>query len=364
MRLRCVLTMIVAFVPTLYSADDAPWREATAYIDAALAIMQQHFLYRDRIDWAQLRRETMFQAGEAQTRADTWPALRFALAKLGDNHSHLQLTPELAREETTRQPKLKDPSAMPPARPGRSFPFPSPFRTRRVPEGAMVAGMTARLAHIVIPQFSSEDRNAIDDYATRLQTVIGELAANAPCGWIVDLRGNRGGNMWAMLAGAGPILGDGEPGASLYKDGVRRKWFYEKGRAGLRNDTQDPYYAQTTREPVRIIERPPVAVLIDRETGSSGEGIAIAFRGLTDTRFFGETTAGAATATFPFRLSDGAQLYLATGAMLDRNGNAWPDGVPSDEQIVSAVTISTTDPVILAASKWLSAVPACQRSPE
>ena len=31
-------------------------------------------------------------------------------------------------------------------------------------------------------------------------------------GWIVDLRGNGGGNMWPMLAGIGPILGEGIAG--------------------------------------------------------------------------------------------------------------------------------------------------------
>jgi C-terminal processing protease CtpA/Prc len=35
-------------------------------------------------------------------------------------------------------------------------------------------------------------------------------------------------------------------------------------------------------------------VLIDRDTGSSGEGIAIAFQGRPDTRFCGELTYGAA----------------------------------------------------------------------
>ena len=34
-------------------------------------------------------------------------------------------------------------------------------------------------------------------------------AADAPdlAGWIVDLRGNTGGNMWPMIAGVGSTLG-------------------------------------------------------------------------------------------------------------------------------------------------------------
>ncbi len=228
----------------------------------------------------------------------------------------------------------------------------------------MVISSARPVAHIVIPLFSSQDRKDIDDYATKIQNVIAELALENPCGWVLDVRGNGGGNIWAMLAGVGPILGEGEPGAVLHEDGAKSKWFYENGRAGLRSDTKDPYYARTTRAPLRLTTLPPVAVLIDRDTGSSGEGIAIAFRGRSETRFFGESTYGAATSTFPYTLSDGAQLFLVTGVMLDRNGNEYPDGVTPDQVILSAATISTNDPLIRAASEWLSGLKACQASPK
>src|SRR5215471_9255698 len=140
-------------------ADDRLSSEATAYLDGALAILQQHFLHKDKIDWTKLKQETFAQAARAQTPVDTYPAIRFALAKLGDNHSYLQLTPELARDEKARGPKLADPSAMPPPRARKiSFPFPSPFRTRRVPEGAMVVGASASIAQIVVPLFASPSR--------------------------------------------------------------------------------------------------------------------------------------------------------------------------------------------------------------
>jgi carboxyl-terminal processing protease len=112
--------------------------------------------------------------------------------------------------------------------------------------------------------------------------------------------------------------------------------------------------------PVLLAESPPVAVLIDRDTGSSAEGIAIAVRGRVDTRFFGESTYGAATSTFPFKLSDGAQLFVVTGAMLDRDGREYPMGATPDEEVLSAATISTNDSVIVAASEWLSMMRACR----
>ena len=286
MRLHAFLLLALWFSLAPIHADDGISPVAKAYIDDALKVMQEHFLHKDKIDWLRLKQESLSQAAGAQTAVDTYPAIRFALAKLGDHHSYLQLTPDLSRLESSRKPKLANPSAMP-APPARkpTFPFPSPFRTRRVPEGAMVVGSTCAVAQIVIPLFSSQERKDIDDYAAKVQSVIAELALKSPRGWIVDLRGNGGGNMWAMLAGVGPILGEGEPGAALQEDGTQGRWFYEDGRAGWRNDAKDPHYARTTRAPVRLTLSPSVAVLIDRDTGSSGEGIAIAFRNRPDTRF-------------------------------------------------------------------------------
>lgn len=355
------LVPALCFLAATVRGDDRLSPEASAYIDAALTIMQQHFLHRDRIDWPKLRQETLAQAAGAQMAVDTYPALRFALARLGDHHSYLQLTPDLQQQENTRQPKLANPSAMPPARSRKAtFPFPSPFRTRRVPEAAMVSGSPSPVAQIVIPFFSGRDRKDIDDFATTVQRLIAELAAKSPCGWIVDLRGNGGGNLWAMLAGVGPILGEGEPGASLQEDGTKGLWYYGDGKAGWRNDPKDPDYARTTAAPVKLPAIPPVAVLIDRDTGSSGEGLAIAFLRRPDTWFFGETTYGAATSTFPYKLSDGADLFLVTGVMVDRKGNEYPDGVSPDEEVLSESTISTVDPVIHAASQWLSQTKACK----
>jgi carboxyl-terminal processing protease len=336
--------------------------EATAYLNAALAILQANFLHRDAIDWPTLRSEVLNQAGHAQTPVDTYPALRYALASLGDHHSYLQLTPALAEAEATRKPSLVDPSRMPaPIVRKQSFPFPSPFRTRRLPEGALVMGSPRPVAQVVVPLFSSPNRPELDAFATAIQTVIRTLQADRPCGWLVDLRGNGGGNIWAMLAGIGPLIGDGLVGARIDHLGARTDWFYHDGAAGERTGATEEPYAASTAPPVVVAGTPPVAILIDRETGSSGEGVALAFHGRPGTRFLGETTFGAATSTFPFPLSDGAQIYLVTAVMVDREGHEYPTGIAPDEEILSETTISTTDPVLRAAANWVSAQRGCQR---
>ena len=336
--------------------------EATEYLDAALAILQANFLHRDAIDWPTLRREALRQAGHAQTSVDTYPAVRYALAKLGDHHSYLQLTPALAEAEAARKPALVEPSAMPaPLVRKQTFPFPSPFRTRRVPEGALVIGSSRPVAQVVVPLFASPNRPELDAFATAIQTVIQTLQADRPCGWVVDLRGNGGGNIWAMLAGIGPLIGDGPLGARVDHVGVKTDWFYRAGAAGELTGTMEEAYAASTAPSVVVKGTPPVAVLIDRDTGSSGEGVALAFHGRSATRFFGETTFGAATSTFPFPLSDGAQIYLVTAIMVDREGHEYPTGITPDEEILSETTISTADPVLRAAALWVSAQAGCQR---
>jgi len=66
----------------------------------------------------------------------------------------------------------------------------------------------------------------VDDYATKVQGIIADLVSKNPCGWIVDLRRHGDGNVWAMTAGVGPILGEGELG--------KTKKYYENGKAGPR----------------------------------------------------------------------------------------------------------------------------------
>src|SRR6202042_1362834 len=171
---------------------------------------QANFLHRDAIDWPTLHRETLRQAGQAQTPVDTYPALRYALARLGDHHSYLQLTPALTTAEAAHKPALVDPGAMPPPLVRKpTFPYPSPFRTRRVPEGALVVGSPRMVAEVVVPLFASGARAELDAFATSIQTILRTLQASRPCGWAVDLRGNGGGNIWPMLAGLGPLLGNG-----------------------------------------------------------------------------------------------------------------------------------------------------------
>ncbi len=285
------------------TAGDLTRSDPVAYLNRALGEMQSRSLRRDRIDWARLRKETLARAAGAETTVDTYEAIRFALASLGDHHSSFHPTPALEALEATRKPR--QPAAQPASQPQPS----SPFTGRYEPEGrlARFGGKTFALV-VVTKCFTENDRQFIA-YATKLQGIIADLDKAHPAGWVVDLRGNVGGNMWPMLAGIGPVLGEGDHLGEFFTLDSHSTWKYRDGVAAeIENGKEIPYPAVGV--PYKLAGTPRVAVLIDRRTGSSGEAIAIAFRGRPDTRFFGEHTEGVSTANTVVNLSDGASLWL------------------------------------------------------
>jgi C-terminal processing protease CtpA/Prc len=246
-------------------------------------------------------------------------------------------------------------TAKPPRTAGASRP-PSPFRARTRPEAEAIPMADQRLAgYLVMPQGR---RNSA--FAQAFQQSIGAVAARQPCGWVVDLRGNGGGDMWPMLAGLGPLLGDGAVGGSVDAAGRRDHWVYERGEAIFVD-------AAGVRKPIAVVAEPvtvtaeSIAVLIDRGTAGSGEAIALAFRGDTRARLFGETTYGASTATRGFKLSDGANLVIAVSTFIDRSGRPYPHGVQPDVKIAGPDTLPSRsdDAVLQSALAWLRDQPSC-----
>jgi C-terminal processing protease CtpA/Prc len=204
-----------------------------------------------------------------------------------------------------------------------------------------------------IPYFRPTDA-AGDEYAATAVTIIQEIDAQPTCGWVVDLRGNKGGNMWPMLAGVGPLLGDGEVGSFVNYTGIEQAWELRAGaalRGGEVVNSAPVYQLQQSQ--------PPVAVLVDGSTASAGEAAMIAFIGRPNTRTFGEPTAGAATVPQFYELSDGAGLVLAAAWMADRTGATWDAEVPPDELVenfgpLNSQTAREDDEILQEALAWLS----------
>jgi hypothetical protein len=334
--------------------------DAAAFLDNALDTMRQHALHGQSVDWTAVRTEAFKRAGGAFNPIDTYPAIYWALVQLGDSGAHLRLPPGLYPDQIALlQQAERDAVNNAPAASREHTSIPTPFTSRRLPEGHIVSVQGRNFGYVVLPRCSAKDNDGQLLYAADVRRILTDLSAQSPKGWIVDLRGNTGGNMWPMLAGIGPVLGDGSVGSFVANDG-NVSWFYQDGKTGTRNPAGLETVSLTLQEEP-VLQTPsvaPVAVLVDNSTASSAEAITIAFHGRPASRSFGSRTAGKSTAVQPFKLDDGAELYLTTAIDADRSGKSYPDGFTPD-QVISfnggSMPLENNDQVLMAAQVWLVA---------
>jgi carboxyl-terminal processing protease len=331
--------------------------DARAYVEHALTLMQLNAWKRNDVDWPALRAATLERAADAKSSLDVYDALRFALSSLGDHHSHLLLSPGL---QTLEASHLSDKPARGPSAqivPSDGAPH-SPYVGRYEPEGHLESLADKTFAVVAVPKFSGVDPAEGARYSEHLRRIIVALDSRRPYGWVVDLRGNVGGNMWPMLVGIGPVLGENTNiGGFVDVSGSLARWTYHDGMAGLATNGREAAQAgPLPGGPYHLRAALPVAVLVDSATGSSGEAVAIAFRGRARTRFFGEHTAGFSTVNQFYALADGAILNMTVGVDVDRDGKRYIDGLTPDESLPGTEVIISGehDPVVQSALKWLS----------
>jgi carboxyl-terminal processing protease len=356
---RHYLTLFICFLLPLaleaQPASPGPISDtARSYLNQALDIMEQHSVHRKTVDWSSLRAKTLEHAAGAETPADTYEAIRFALRSLGDHHSFLQLSGDLVEKDKAARQKRQD---APPATAGGEKWPPSPYFNRDIPEGMLKDVDGTRIAVLVVPKFGGSDKQCMDIYAHSLQSAITNLAAEKPDGWIVDLRGNLGGNMWPMVDGLGALLGEETLGFFVDSEGLKDSWSYGADGAGINHhDGKREAICRVPAQDAHFAGRTIIAVLIDRGTASSGEATAISFEGRPLTRFFGRHTHGESSANDGFALPDGANLVLTTGLESDRTGHVYADGIAPDVELPEETALpapGTIDPMTKAAAAWI-----------
>src|SRR5262245_15286452 len=273
----------------------------TAYLNELVDLMQANSINRTKIEWANFRTIVIARGQGAPTIADTYPAIAVALTLLDDHHSFYTSASGMGIGNPSGR-RCAAPSAPNPSVPGD-------------------------IGYVRVGSFSGTDATAVRSFADSVQAQIRASDRPGLAGWIVDLRGNAGGNMWPMIAGVGAVLGDGTAGYFVPPIGTWSAWGYSSGAASVNG------FVQAAVSSVYVLDRtfPRVAVLTDNLVASSGEAIAIAFRARPAARSFGMATCGLSTANGSYRLSDGGMLYLTTALMADRTGTSYGDAVVADE---------------------------------
>ncbi|MEM9258333.1 MAG: S41 family peptidase, partial [Bacteroidota bacterium] len=280
----------------------------------ALAYLQEFFdtvrpaaLYREKIDWGSLEKDARNLATGAQTKADTYSAIQYTLSRI-NKHSFFQSPTASA------------------AMAGEDLPDDRPDPNLHYTTGRRI---NEEVAYLEMPAIGSRHQPTLESFADSLQGLIAALDTETTTGWVLDLRKNEGGNCWPMLAGVGPLLGEGICGHFQAPNGDNAQpWSYENGKS-LQGESE----IVGTRNYVLKNPKARIAVLTGPQTISSGEVTTTAFIGHPRARSFGQPTGGFATTNSDFELSDGATVYLTVSVYADRNKQPVGEKIIPDEVI-------------------------------
>lgn len=284
-----------------------------AFFTQLIQIVEENSVNRRKIDWANYKTQVWAKVGGAQKVPETELAMTLSMALLEDNHSNIIV-------DDKRYLYGGIGCQTPPATTPLTF-------------------SEQNIGYIKVEGFNGSGQEAIN-FARNIQNDIGRQDDKNLKGWVVDLRRNLGGNMWPMIAGLGPLIGEGTCGYFFDIDNKPVHSFaYQNGIARLNEQSM-----VVVEKPYRLINSDlKTAVLISNTTASSGEATAIAFIGRANTRLFGANSCGVSTSnssyTLPFY---GYRLNLFTLNMGDRTGKIYgreiaPDEFVADGQAVAKV---------------------------
>ncbi|HTL06938.1 MAG TPA: S41 family peptidase [Chitinophagaceae bacterium] len=308
-------------------------QKANSLLDEAFLFMQKNYYRKNEVQWDSLQQAARQRLNSSGNCNETYDVISWCFRELNEVHSFI-MPPSKAAIYTNDATKLAQPVAL------------------SALVGEIKAGMVDEgIAYLSVPWVSTTDSLLCIRVADSLQQLIARLDAGRPRGWIIDLRKNTGGNCWPMLAGIGPLLGEGVCGYFIssrekipisYGDGAARQGKHVRCQAST------GYTLQSGKR--------PIIVLTGKKTVSSGEIVALAFKGREDVYFYGEPTAGYTTANASYTLSDNSMLVLSVCREADRNGVICTGSIVPDESF-SAPNSGSHDPALAGAIMWLASQP-------
>jgi len=284
--------------------DPSPAAQVRLYLDFALGLLQSQHINGATADWTALRAQAYADTASATTPEQTYPAIRSVIKALGERHTFL-MTPTAQKVIAARR------ATAPP------------------PTGEISGDIgVVRLRTLMLDPNDPKDDGAL--YQQAVEAIIRKGDAHNVCGWIIDLTGHSGGNMYPGIQGLGSLLGEGSPGAFVSRTG-KMSW------------------SKVIKPSAVTVRRPdaPMAVILGPRTASAGEAIAIGLIGRPDTRTFGQPTAGLTTGNATYPLSDGARLVLTGSYEEDRLGRRYTGAITPDETV-------PLDQAEIAAKAWLA----------
>jgi carboxyl-terminal processing protease len=327
---------LAALLGIAVGAWSPPPESPRAILEAVVAHAESASLYRDRVRWSETRRELLRLADTAHTVPELAPAIRYLLRQLGDEHGRVFYRNRPIASCST-PPKPHQAGLDDALYTSIQYATDRPFRTALLPRG---------VGYVRIVGLPMGDNTAM---AKRIDDAVCDVVRQGATRWIVDLRYNGGGNLNPMAEGIAAIIGDGAVGGwkgqTPAEDGA---WKITAG------DFDNHGYSVHLPNGCRVNPTARVAVLTSVYTASSGEALAVMFKGRPNTRSFGAKTLGMVTVTDWMQIDSTTAMTISVGTYRDRTGRVCGEFVEPDEVVVFRPTEALeSDDAIRRASEWL-----------
>jgi hypothetical protein len=310
--------------------------EVRQVLEASIDHAASASMYRDTVDWESLRKEMSDLSQHVDSVSGLVPAMNLLFERLGDEHArfiHNNRPIAFFSGPDKEHHAGIDWNVYGRIQSGQSYTFST----------ELITPTTGYVRLVGLPMGDNEQMSR------EIQSAVCDEKRKGAIDWIVDLRYNGGGNMFPMVEGLAAIIGDGPAGGAVGLTAAENSvWRVE--------DTDFYYddYSVQLKDDCPYDVPPKVAVLTSMYTASSGEVVAVVFKGRDKTRFFGEPTHGLTTVNDWTVLDSTSFLLLSVGTYKSRDAVVHNEFVAPDEYVTFIPDVSQNDdPVIRAALGWL-----------
>jgi len=300
------------------------------FLNSIIILAQKNSLYANDVDWNELRKEMTIKFIDNGSISSLKEPLIHMMTRLGDYHGSIIVNNEVYKGIIKRN---------------RNVPYDYESRDYFKAMSAIYQKslnefnirpsiLDDSIAYIQIPLIHNNtgNENINIDCTQIIRNEICDLHKNNPKGYIIDLRGNIGGNFFPMLSGLGELIPNMELGGDT-KDGrtFHAKWRLING--SLYNNDYSIPNMPAPKCHINIGNR-KIAVLIGRYTASSGEAVASSLKGQKNIMLFGEQTAGASTTNAWVPISENVFCNLTVAYYMSVDKTVHKDGIIPDYEII------------------------------
>jgi carboxyl-terminal processing protease len=303
-------------------------------VDSSVRLMEKNSLHRKEINWKDFKAMVYSETKGITDREALLHKFPIFFKRLNDFHGGIQTNTKWISWEEGK-PKERSNNMLDSA-------------LRRGPH--LYSQRIGDIGYFRVPGGSTKN---ISKVTQMLVDTLCKITPATAKGWIIDLRLNTGGNIWFMLPPFASLIGDGPLGGYKYLDGKQNNVTYIKDGKIFANDQVYSIQNHTCSLPSSQV---PVVILTGSKTASSGEGVALAFKGRSKTIAIGESTAGFVTSNSSYPLRKDVTLILATGYMTDRTGRYYTTGLAPDILVEGGDQFYnlSQDKKVIKAIEWLT----------